>query len=135
MREPIAKSKTLEYGYGPTFRLGRRHPRNAQRHLRVFERGKFRKEVVELKDEADLPVPEARQRLVAHRTDIGVAYGDGAGIATVEAAQQMQQRTFPDPRRANHRNHLTALDVEIQIAQHVQMLASNLIAFVDLLSS
>ena len=46
----------------------------------------------------------------------------------------MQQRAFADAGRADDRHHLACLDREIQIAQHVQALASDLIALVDVVA-
>ena len=43
----------------------------------------------------------------------------------------MQQRAFAHAGRADDRDHLALLDREIQIAQHVQALGSDLIALVD----
>ena len=131
MRQAIAQSKALEYGAGTRPRLGGRDARNAQRHFRVLERGELRKQMVELEDEADVLVPEGRQRFVCHGADVRIADPDGPGIGAIEAAQQVQQRALAHTGRADHRHHLAALDGQIEIAQHVQPLRADLIALVD----
>ena len=49
----------------------------------------------------------------------------------VEPAQQVQQRALPDTAGAHDGHHLTALDHQIQIAEHVDALRAHLVAFVE----
>ncbi len=55
-----------------------------------------------------------------------------AGVHPIEATQQVQQRAFAHSGRADDGDHFTALDREIEIAQHVKPLRADVIAFVEI---
>ena len=87
--------------------------------------------MMKLKNEPDVLVPKRRQRIVRHGAEVGVSDNDRARIAPIEAAKQMQQRAFADARGPDDRHHLARLDREIEVAQHVQALGSDVIALVE----
>src|SRR6185503_946971 len=74
--QAIAQSKTLEHRRCTVPRLDRPHTRNAQWHFGVLERGELWKEVVAPAHEADVLVPEGRERLVGPGADVGLAHVD-----------------------------------------------------------
>ncbi len=74
---------------------------------------------MELKDEADLAIAEGHARLVVHLVDLGVTDPHAPGVEAVEPAHHVQQRALADARRADDREHLALLDLEIEAAQHV----------------
>ena len=88
--------------------------------------------MVELKDEADVPVAERDD--VARRaatSDSAPSIGDRALIDAIEPAEHVQQRALPDARRADDRDHLAGLDRQIEIAQHGQRVAADRVALDD----
>jgi len=130
--EAIGKSKPLEYSLGAPFRLDRVHASDAQGHFRVFKRREFREEMMKLKNEPNVLVPKSRQRVVRHRPEVGVPNKHRARIAAIEAAKQMEQRALSNTGRADDRHHLARLDREIEVAEHVQALGSDVVALVNL---
>jgi hypothetical protein len=87
MSQSLAQSKPLEYRGCTVPRVRRGDSGDAQGHLGIFERGELGKKMMELKHEPDVFVAEVRERLIAHRTDVGAANLDRSGIATVETAK------------------------------------------------
>jgi len=129
--QPIAKSKSLEYGGGTSSRFSRADACNALWFLRMLERGKFREQVVELKDEPDVLVSERRERLIRHASKVGIADADRPRIGAIEPPKQVQQRALAHTGGADNRYHLAALDGQIEAAQHMQPLASDVVTLVD----
>jgi hypothetical protein len=52
-------------------------------------------------------------------------------IDTIERAEDVQQRALPHARRADDRDHLAGLDLQMQIAQHGQRSSADRIALHD----
>ena len=70
MREARCQPHLLQQVPGPIRGLARRQPGDSKRHLRILERTEFRQQMVELEDEADVPVPEGHQLVVLERVDL-----------------------------------------------------------------
>src|SRR5687768_746535 len=87
--------------------------------------------MMKLKNEPDVFVAERGQRLLRHRRDVAVAYRDRARIGAVESSQQVQQRALADAGRADDCHHLTLLDREVEIPQHMQPLSPDQITFIE----
>ena len=65
--QALTEADALQQFFRATRRFACRHPRNPHRHLDVLERRELRQQVMELEDEADVPVPELDQRRITHR--------------------------------------------------------------------
>jgi hypothetical protein len=88
-------------------------PANPERKAHIFERREFAKEVVELKDEPNTPVPYLRQRLVTLPVNRSAINADFASRWRVEGSQDVQQRALPGTALADDRDHLPAIHGEI----------------------
>ena len=126
VRQPLAETDPPQQLLGARPRLGRRHPRDPHRHLGVLERGELRQQVMELEDEADVAVAEARPPRrpaapSARRRRSTIA----AGVGAIEPAEHVQQRALADAGRADNRHHLAGLDRQVEIAQHGQRRAAD----------
>ena len=86
---------------------------------------------MELEDEAHLGVAKRHARLIGHGAEIVTVYGDAARVGAIEAAQQVQQRALADAARADDGQHLPALDDQIEIAEHVDVLRADAVALVQ----
>ena len=74
---------------------------------------------MELKDESDVPIAKAREIVVRHGRHIVLLNTNCARVGAIQSAQKMKQRRFADAGRAHDRQHLAALDVEIQIFEYL----------------
>src|SRR5215213_6890784 len=70
MSQPFAQTKPLENRGSTAPRVRRRDPRDTQRHLRIFQSVEFRKQVMELKNEANMSVPEGDELGVRELRDV-----------------------------------------------------------------
>jgi len=131
MRQAIAEPDAPQQIFGARARVGDRHPRNAHRHLGVLERGELRQQMMELKHEADVTVSKRHDVIVGHRRDVGVADRDRAAIHAIQPAQHVQQRALPHARRADDRDHLAGIDLEIEIAEDGERRRADRVALHD----
>ena len=67
MLDARGQPHALEQRRCPLPRLCERDAGDPHRHLDVLERREFRQQMMELEDEADVPVPELDQRRITHR--------------------------------------------------------------------
>ena len=131
MIEPLAEADALEQRLRGGAGLDGRTPRDTHRHLGVLERRELRQQVMELEDEPDLRVPERHQRRrppSCRGRDPGRRCGP---IRAVEAAEQMEERALADAAGADDGDHFAGVDRQIEIAQHVDVLRADAIAFVQ----
>jgi hypothetical protein len=73
--------------------------------------------VVELEDEADLLVPEARDLPVGTRPHVEVGHADGAAGRPFEAAEEVQQGALADTRLPHDGDRLPRRDREVDPAE------------------
>ena len=52
-------------------------------------------------------------------------------VGAIEPAQQVQQRALADAARADDGDHLPALDDQIEVAEHVDVLRADAVALVE----
>src|SRR6266850_8445627 len=128
MHQPLTKADARQQGGRAASRLGDGVTRDPHRHLDVLERAEFGKQVMKLKDEADVPVAELDERPVGHRGELVILDPDRSAVDSIEPAERMEQRALADAGGTNDSEHLARLDREIEIAQHVNALRANLIA-------
>src|SRR5205814_7819628 len=106
----------LEELRGPAPPLLARDPRVEHRKLDVAQDRRLRKEVVELKHEPDLLIPdpgELRAREAVHALSVERVR---AARRRVEAAQDRHARRFARARRPDEREELAALDGQAHAA-------------------
>ena len=114
------QSNPIEHRQSASTPVSGRHAREEQGHLHVLDGGELRQEMMKLKDESDLAIPERHARLVVHPVDRVFANPDFARIDRVEPAEHVKERALPDARRADNREHLAACDAEVEPAQHLE---------------
>jgi hypothetical protein len=102
--------------------LGRSIERRAAIHLSdppghrdVFERGELGEQVMKLKDEADILIPELRERVGGHRGEVVPGDLNPSRVGPVESTEEMKQRRFADSRGADDGEHLASADFEVEI--------------------
>ena len=86
---------------------------------------------MELEHEADLSVAERDDLLIGQRRDLGARDRDGSLVDAIETAEHVQQRALSDARRADDRDHLARVDLQIEIAQHDERTSGDVVAFDD----
>ena len=131
MAQPLDETDTRQKRRRPCARLRYRLARDAHGHLDVLERREFRQQVVKLEDETDVAVAELDARGIAHRRQLVVPDADRPAVHRIQAAERMQQRALPHPRRADDREHRARFHRETQIAQHVNPLRAHLVELVQ----
>src|SRR5258705_89172 len=108
--------------------------RDAHRHLDVLERVEFRQQVMELKDEADVAVPELDEGGVVHRREFELLDPNRSAIDAIEPAERMQQRAFANPRCAYDGDHLAAFNRQIEVPQNMDVLRTDAVVLVQTLN-
>ena len=74
----------------------------------ILEGGELGQELVELKDEADVAIAEARERGVGESRHIGVAERDCSRVGTQQGAHYLEQGGFSGAGSADYAHHLAA---------------------------
>ncbi len=87
-------------------------------HQHVLERGQLGKQMIELEDEAEGAVAKLVALALRDVVDPASVEHDFATIGRVEQPQQMQERALARPARPHHGEHLVPLDVQIDAAEH-----------------
>jgi hypothetical protein len=98
----------------------RRKAANAQRHFDVFERGELGQQVMKLKNEPNMTVPESHPRRVVHLIDQGISNPNHPGVKRIKPAQKMQQRALAHAGRADDGDHFALFDGQIQTMEHFE---------------
>ncbi len=80
MIESIGEADTREQRFRLGTRIAGADARNAQRHHRVFHRGEFRQQVMELEHEPDVAIPERHAGFIVHGGDLMLADRDAAAV-------------------------------------------------------
>ena len=78
--------------------------------------------MVELENEADVPVSKLDERRIGHSRDVDTGQLDDSGIRAIEAAKHVEQRALAYAGCTNNRHHLARCDVDVEIPQHVNAL-------------
>ena len=86
---------------------------------------------MELEHEADVPIAEGHHLGIRQRADLGVADADGAAVDRVEAAHDVQERALPHSRGADDRDHLAAIERQVDAFEHRQLGAPDRVALRD----
>jgi hypothetical protein len=120
--------------FGPSPSLGHGHSRDSHWHLRVLQGAELGQQMVELEDEADVPIPELHDFGIAQRTEVRAGHGHAALIGPIEAAEHVQKRALADSGRAHDRHHLAFLDVEIEATQDADARLADGIRLADAVS-
>ena len=88
------------------------------RHHHVLERGQLGKQVIELEDEPERAVAQSVAMPFRTVVDALAIEQDRPRIGGVEQAEDVQQRALARPAGPHHGDHLAALDLQIDPAQH-----------------
>lgn len=102
-----------------------------QRDLDVFADIEDRDQIERLEDETDLAVAQLAFRVLVERADLDAVDLDLAGILFVQTADQVEERGFARPRRADESRELASVKIEIESPQRVHGRRTESIAFVD----
>ncbi len=89
------------------------------RQLDVADDGRLREQVVLLEDEADLLVADRRELAPGEPFHALAVEGVGSARRLVQAAQDRHERGLAGARRADQRDELAALDLEVDAPQRV----------------
>ena len=121
MRDTLGETDLVEQGLRARYRIAWRYTGNPQRHRHVLDRGELWQQVMELKNEPDLPIAKCDPRVVVGGGDVHVVDHNGAVVDPIEAPHHLQQRGLPDARRAHDGDHLAALDRQIEPPKNRQL--------------
>ena len=127
MIHAVAEADRGESSFGLTLTLDARHLRVDQRELDVLQRGRACQQIEGLKNESDFLVAHCCQLVVAHCLDCRAIEDVFAGGRPVEAADDVHERRLSRSGRTHDRDVLAMLDDEIDAAQRVNLLRSELI--------
>ena len=93
---------------------------NHSRNHDVFERGEFGEELVELKDESDMPVAEVGQFATVERQHVGTVDKEAARIGLVECADDLEQRGFACAAGPYDADNFAFFNVEVDALEHLE---------------
>ena len=89
------------------------------RHHHVFQRRQLGEQVVELEDEPERRRSASRRACGRDRSSIRLAVEpDRAGVGRIEQAQHVQQRALARTARADHRDELAPVDLQVDAMEH-----------------
>src|SRR5215467_14600717 len=88
----------LHFTLGPTLDEGRHHG--------VFQRRKFGQQMMKLKHKANAAITKIGQFMVTQVCQINPTAAYRALRRTIQSTDEMQERTFPGPRRPYNSDHL-----------------------------
>ena len=86
---------------------------------------------MKLEHEADLPVAKRDELRIRQRRQVRAVDGDRPRVRAIEAAEQMQQRALADAGGADDGDHLSGLDLQIEIPKHDERPSADRIALGD----
>src|SRR5687768_1537299 len=123
MRRATRETDRREQLFGLRPRRGVGRSGDEQRQHHVLERAELAQQVVKLEYEAELPVPDLGEALLALLGEDLPVEPDFARCGLVERAQQVEQRALPRAARADDRHELAAAHGEIDAGQHLDEVA------------
>jgi hypothetical protein len=101
------------------------HPRHHHRELEVLDRRDAGDQVEELKDEPYVKQAMLLEHPLVHRREIVTVDGDAAAGGTVDAAEQVQQRSLAASAGPHDGHGAAFLDLPVRVAQRVDFLGSH----------
>jgi hypothetical protein len=116
MVEPLPEADASEQLRRALPRLLERAAGNAHRHLHVLSGVEFRQQMVKLKDESNVAVPELHQLAVAQGSQVRVGNANLAFVGTIEPAEDVEQRALPHTGCPDDGHHLAVPDIELEVA-------------------
>ena len=87
--------------------------------------------MVELKDESDVAISERHDIGIGQRRQVRGGNRHLTLIRPIQSAEDVEERAFSDTRRTHDGDHLACLDGQVEIAQHVQVVSTDRVAFDD----
>src|SRR5690606_18284804 len=114
---PLAKADLLQGCQGALAGGLRAGAADQQRQFDVLNCREHREQVVELEDEAHLPGPELGALVVRERRGVGAIDQDLALVDRVQSRQAVEQGRLATAGRSHDRDHLAALDGQVDAVQ------------------
>ena len=128
---PVVELDQVQRGRRRKFAAGRRHTGVDQGQLHVVKRRRPGQQVEGLKDETDLLVPDERQLVVVHDTDILSVQPIRTAGGRVETADEVHQRRLAGAGGPHDGDELAALDVDRDTLQRVDRFVAHSIGLPD----
>ena len=94
--------------------------RNEGRQHHILQGGELGQELVELKDEADVLISEAREGGIAQARHVGIGQGDGTLVGAQQSAHHLEQGGLAGTRSADDAHHFAAGDVGVDAFEHFE---------------
>ena len=94
--------------------------RNEGRQHHILQGGELGQELVELKDEADVLISEAREGGIAQARYVGIGQGDGTLVGAQQSAHHLEQGGLAGTRSADDAHHFAAGDVGVDAFEHFE---------------
>ena len=116
----VGQSHEAEQFLGAALHLAVAAPGDVARDHHVLEGGKFRQQLMKLKNEAQVLAAEARERVAAQGEDIGPGNFHPSGIGAVEGAHDLQQRGLAGTTGSDNADHFLAADCQVDAFEDFQ---------------
>ena len=135
MRKPVRKPDRREQFLRALAGLRGRARLRERGHEHVFEDRALWEQVMKLEDEADRFIAKRGERLFIEPGDVASGHFHRPAIHSIQRADDIQQRAFSTAGRADDGDALTRADLQIQIAQHIDFIATiwRAVAFFEVL--
>src|SRR5262245_39584892 len=134
MPQPFCEADASQQRRRPVTGVVDRLARDAHRHLDVLDRVEFGQQMMKLKDEADVAVPELDELGVAHRREFELLNPNRSAVDAIEAAERVQQRALANPGCTDDGYHLAAFNRQIEVAQNMDLLRTDPVVLVQMLN-
>jgi hypothetical protein len=127
--QSVLQSHAAQQFARATLGLGDIEPCDAGGEGDIFQRVKFREEVVGLKDVADVREAELREFTIGQRGKALAAELDFAVVGAIQSAEQVQQRALARAGRAAQRDELAGFHGEVHAAQDFHEAGADAVGF------
>ena len=87
----------------------------------VFEGGKFRKQLVELEYETNVPIAKLRERTFGETGDVGADHLNRSFIGAIERAHDLEEGGFARTRGADNAHDFALVDGQIDAFEHMKI--------------
>src|SRR5262245_55061034 len=104
-----------------------------QRQLDIFERAGACQEVKTLEDEAELLVTQIRERVAIQAVNVYASEEIVAARRGIQAANEVHERGLAGSGSSHHREHLAALDLQVDATQRMHFVMAHAIDLGDAL--
>lgn len=124
-RRPVVKtirqSKVDQYFSGFCLCLLPAASSNIGWYARILQSRELRKKMMELKDKADLLVPEVGQFFIRQQVNLRPFDGNRSFIRPFQCSDDLKQGGLPGTGRPNDRDDLSLSDLQVNALEHVEL--------------